>query len=665
MPTNRPQPGTTEYTHTRRRQWGCVGILLGLIVVLLLTTAYLCLFRSVPLRISKETTYITEPLKSNGKEVDYFAAWERVTYPEDLATPKNGYRLLVERIGFAPNMKPQACEQIRTKLGLAAADLESDLTCQEPYGAIVEYIDGEDFDESLIERLTNKEEPSEPSVGDEGGSDVQAMAEDPEDQGWDEESYYDEFEYDEDESWPVDPLDVLDDRMQRPWTLDDLPFMEAWLKNNDPAINLICEAVGKPTFHIPLAIDDENQLLLSIPLQEVGRVRSFARMLSARANYRIGTGDIDGAIQDILACNQLGRHMGQQGYVIPLLVGIASEGIADGIGIAGSLEHVPTKEQLQRLIDGMDRLRPPAAFESVLLVERYITLDVVQDTAHGRSSLNEWDLAVHLPSRFGIDWNAFAARVNDQCNALLEAQEFPIPYARPWDMFLLPSRSKRMAGEFGYFWLSGLESAHEASRRRTCSERLRRISLAMLLFACDHGTLPPAYSTDRDGDPLHSWRVLLLPYLGQQELYDKIRLDEPWDSERNRQFHDKAVAFYECPSAGLSPGETTYSVVVGPDTGFQPGEGKRLTDFGAGSAGLALVVEQSVPSCWMDPTLEVAQTIAEMGINLDEEPIAGLGSNHPGGCNFGFRDGAVRFVSETVDIEFLHQLLRGTATELP
>jgi hypothetical protein len=345
-----------------------------MLVVLLLTTAYLCLFRSVPLRISKETTYITEPLKSNGKEVDYFAAWEQATYPEDLATPKNGYRLLVKRLGFASDLEPQSCEQVRTKLGLTATNLESDLTFQEPYGAIVEYIDGEDFDESLIDRLTNKEEPSESNVSDEGDSDVLATTEDPEDQGWDDEEYYDEFEYGEDESWPVDPRDVLDDRMRRPWTLDDLPFMEAWLKNNDPAIDLIVEAVSKPTFHIPLAIDDENQLLLSVPLQEVARARSFARMLSARANYRIGTGDIDGAIQDILACNQLGRHMGHQGYVIPLLVGIASEGIADGIGIAGSLEHVPTKEQLRSLIDGVNRLRPPAAFESVLLAERYITL---------------------------------------------------------------------------------------------------------------------------------------------------------------------------------------------------------------------------------------------------------------------------------------------------
>jgi hypothetical protein len=59
------------------------------------------------------------------------------------------------------------------------------------------------------------------------------------------------------------------------------------------------------------------------------------------------------------------------------------------------------------------------------------------------------------------------------------------------------------------------------------------IALAMLIYERDHGTLPPAYSVDEAGRPLHSWRVLLLPYLGHQTLQDKIRLDEPWDSPNN------------------------------------------------------------------------------------------------------------------------------------
>ena len=87
-------------------------------------------------------------------------------------------------------------------------------------------------------------------------------------------------------------------------------------------------------------------------------VRSFARALYARANYRIGTGDIDGAIDDIVACKRLGRHVGYDGIMVELLVGIAIEGIADSIGVAGSLEHPPTKEQLERLVNELNDLPP-------------------------------------------------------------------------------------------------------------------------------------------------------------------------------------------------------------------------------------------------------------------------------------------------------------------
>ena len=46
-------------------------------------------------------------------------------------------------------------------------------------------------------------------------------------------------------------------------------------------------------------------------------------------------------------------------------------------------------------------------------------------------------------------------------------------------------------------------------------------------------TFPPAASVDKQGKPLLSWRVAILPYLEQQELYNKFKLDEPWDSPRN------------------------------------------------------------------------------------------------------------------------------------
>lgn len=50
-------------------------------------------------RISKETTYMTEPLKADGKQDDYFAAIQQAAYPANTATDENGYRLIERHLG--------------------------------------------------------------------------------------------------------------------------------------------------------------------------------------------------------------------------------------------------------------------------------------------------------------------------------------------------------------------------------------------------------------------------------------------------------------------------------------------------------------------------------------------------------------------------------------
>ena len=135
--------------------------------------------------------------------------------------------------------------------------------------------------------------------------------------------------------------------------------------------------------------------------------------------------------------------------------------------------------------------------------------------------------------------------------------------------------------------------------------------------------LPARYSVDADGKPLHSWRVFLLPYLGQKELYDKIRLDEPWDSAHNRQFHDQTPAIYCRPGAPESG--CVYSCVVDKTALLQPAAeagsvtGIKLTDVVDGTSNTILFVERSEPVCWMDPTADLtskellAETLAVKG----------------------------------------------------
>jgi len=88
-------------------------------------------------------------------------------------------------------------------------------------------------------------------------------------------------------------------------------------------------------------------------------------------------------------------------------------------------------------------------------------------------------------------------------------------------------------------FMDSVFTSQEAARRMQCSSYSKGILLAFHNYSDTHGALPPLYTVDDEGKPLHSWRVLILPFLEQQDLYNQIRLDEPWDSEYNKQFHDR------------------------------------------------------------------------------------------------------------------------------
>ena len=194
----------------------------------------------------------------------------------------------------------------------------------------------------------------------------------------------------------------------------------------------------------------------------------------------------------------------------------------------------------------------------------------------------------------------------------------------------------------------------ERGRRTICANNLEKVALGVQIYGDFNEVLPPAYTVDAEGKPLHSWRVLILPYLGEEAaaLYEQIRLDEPWDSEWNARFHARAPSVFVCPSFGVATGadgapvaETTCSVVVGDETAFPgPGNWRKWEDFADGLSRTLCVVERKTPVCWMDPTRELTlETLA-----------AEVGSGHKTGFNAAFFYGCVRFLPSTTDAATLN-----------
>ena len=97
-------------------------------------------------------------------------------------------------------------------------------------------------------------------------------------------------------------------------------------------------------------------------------------------------------------------------------------------------------------------------------------------------------------------------------------------------------------------FLPAVRSAREAARRSQCVNNLKQIGLGFHNYHSSNDCLPAAAITDKDGRPLLSWRVAMLPYIESSPLYSKFHLDEPWDSPHNLSLLEPTPLVYACPS---------------------------------------------------------------------------------------------------------------------
>jgi hypothetical protein len=196
-----------------------------------------------------------------------------------------------------------------------------------------------------------------------------------------------------------------------------------------------------------------------------------------------------------------------------------------------------------------------------------------------------------------------------------------------------------------------------AAPRSQCCNNLKQIALALHNYHDAHGCFPPAYIADENGRPMHSWRVLILPYLEKSlVLYGQYRFDEPWDGPNNRKLAKIRMRVFNCPSDHEEASTmTSYVVVVGPDTAWPGSEPTKLDDFADGSSNTILVVEVKNSGIhWMEPRdLHVVQ----MAPGVNPKAGQGVSSNHPGGANVLMVEGGARFLREDVAPDIFQALL--------
>ncbi len=206
----------------------------------------------------------------------------------------------------------------------------------------------------------------------------------------------------------------------------------------------------------------------------------------------------------------------------------------------------------------------------------------------------------------------------------------------------------------------------ENSRRERCDLNLARLYAATVEYCEANGSYPPAFTVNSKGERLHSWRVLLLPFLGEENLYSQIRLEEPWDSEWNRQFWTKTPNNFRCASTPIDEDEDSdtknklcaYSCVIGTSTVF-PEDGTAVTpdDLVDGASNTILYVERKKSVNWMDPNSELTEKLVceeNKKIAKERENFA---SWHASGVLVVFCDGKRQLLSEKIDEDVLRLLL--------
>ena len=156
----------------------------------------------------------------------------------------------------------------------------------------------------------------------------------------------------------------------------------------------------------------------------------------------------------------------------------------------------------------------------------------------------------------------------------------------------------------GVTLLDGIQKVREAAARMQSVNNLKQIVLAMHGYHDAYGHFPAQAVYDKDGKPLLSWRVTILPFVEQEALYKEFHLDEPWDSEHNKKLLDKMPKVFASPGQSeesLKKHETPYQGFAGKGAFFDGKQGVKVSDVTDGLSNTIMLVETAKTVPWSKP----------------------------------------------------------------
>jgi RNA polymerase sigma factor (sigma-70 family) len=185
---------------------------------------------------------------------------------------------------------------------------------------------------------------------------------------------------------------------------------------------------------------------------------------------------------------------------------------------------------------------------------------------------------------------------------------------------------------------AAVQKTRVASKRTVSQNNMKQIALAVHNYHDVYGRFPPQALTNKNSKPLLSWRVAILPFIEQDNLYKQFKLNEPWDSEHNKKLLERMPQVYAPVNANTKEKyETFYQAFAGKGTVFEPGEKIRFVDIPDGTSNTIMIVEAADPVPWTKPE----------DISFDpDKPLPKLGGEFPDIMNAAFCDGSVRAIDK-------------------
>lgn len=459
-------------------------ILFSIIALIILIVGFVSLSIFGPLTpivVSRETTYLTEPLDQWGN-VDYVEAIRRQL--SDGVTPENNAAALIWQALGPVEVPAERRSAFYSELGIAPLPSDGDY--------FVEINSNEALKQMAIGWMRNHQPPAVNAL-------TEGMPPDPDMVAAD-------LEYQR-QTADVDAFDGFTQLAERtryePWNAAELPPLAEWLKQNQTPLDLAVKASKRPKYYSPLVVDSSTGArLLTMLLPDIQSSRGLARGLCHRAMLHLGEGRPREAWQDLQAVHRLARLIGQQGVLVQQLVAIAIDQMALRADAAVLHEGNLSADELRDMRAFLVQLTPPCDIGlSIDRFERFTILDVLNNWAQDGvrdPGFGFGDLAGTLLTA-RVDWNLPMQMANRWYDRMVAAMDRPTIAERRAAMEKVESDLQAM--EAGIRTPGNLIGAIFSSRKR--SEVVGKVMLALLLPA----TSAAQHAEDRSGVSLQLTRI--------------------------------------------------------------------------------------------------------------------------------------------------------------